>query len=93
MGEISLGDALRAYLRNSPFRHKMNEYRIQALWEKEMGKTISRYTDSLRLVQGKLLITTHVAALKQELSFSRETIRQRLNEALGEGVIEEVIIR
>lgn len=93
MGEISLGDALRDYLRNSPFRHKMNEYRIQLLWEKEMGKTISRYTDSIYLRQGKLFITTSVAPLKQELSFSRETIRQRLNEALGEPVIESVIIR
>lgn len=93
MGEISLGDALRDYLRNSPFRHKMNEYRIQALWEKEMGKTISRYTDSIYLRQGKLIITTSVAPLKQELSFSKETIRQRLNEALGEPVIESVIIR
>lgn len=93
MGEISLGDALREYLRNSPFRHKMNEYRIQSLWEKEMGKTISRYTDSIHLRQGKLIITTTVAPLKQELSFSKETIRQRLNEALGEPIIESVVIR
>lgn len=93
MSEISLGEALRDYLRHSPFRHKMNEYRIQTLWEKEMGKTISRYTESIRLVRGKLIITTSVAPLKQELSFSREKIKNRMNETLGEQVVEEVIIR
>lgn len=93
MGETSLGDALRAYLHTSPLRHKLNEYRIQALWEKQMGKAISRYTDSISLRQGKLIITTAVAPLKQELNFSRETIKQRFNEALGEPVIETVIIR
>lgn len=93
MSEISLGDALRDYLRHSPFRHKMNEYRIQVIWEKEMGKTISRYTDSIRLIQNKLIITTSVAPLKQELSFSKEKIRNRMNEALGERVVEEVIIK
>jgi predicted nucleic acid-binding Zn ribbon protein len=93
MGEINLGDALREYLRHSPFRQKMNEYRIEALWEKQMGKTISRYTDSIRFRGTTLIISTSVAALKQELSYSREKIRDRLNEALGERIIEEVIIK
>jgi hypothetical protein len=93
MSEMSLGDALRDYLRHSPFRHKMNEYRIQSLWEKEMGKTIARYTHSIRLIQNRLIITTSVAPLKQELSFSKEKIRDRMNEALGERIIEEVIIK
>jgi predicted nucleic acid-binding Zn ribbon protein len=93
MSEISLGDALRDYLRHSPFRQQMNEYRIQSLWEKEMGPAISRYTDSVRLVRSSLIITTSVAPLKQELSFSKEKILQRMNDALGEKLIEEVIIR
>jgi hypothetical protein len=93
MSEITLGDALRSYLQHSPFRQKMNEYRIQALWEKEMGKTISRYTDSIRLTQNRLIITTSVAPLKQELSYSKEKIRRNMNEALGERIIDEVIIK
>lgn len=93
MSEITLGEALREYLRHSPFRHKMNEYRIQAIWEKEMGKAISRYTDSIRLVRGKLIIATSVGPLRQELIFSKAKIRDRMNEALGDRVVEEVIIR
>jgi hypothetical protein len=93
MSELTLGEALRAYLRHSPFRHKMNEYRVQALWEKEMGATIARYTDSVKLIQERLIITTSVAPLKQELSFSKEKIRDRMNEALGERLIGEVIIK
>ncbi len=93
MSEVSLGEALKAYLRHSPFRHQMNEYRVQALWEKIMGKTISRYTESVRLIQHRLVITTSAAPLKQELSYSKEKIKSRLNEALGEALIDEVIVR
>lgn len=93
MSEITLGEALRAYLKHSPFRQKMNEYRIQAVWEKEMGKTISKYTDSIRLIQNRLIISTSVAPLKQELSYSKEKIRRNMNEALGEKIIDEVIIK
>ncbi|TAM94785.1 MAG: DUF721 domain-containing protein [Chitinophagaceae bacterium] len=93
MDEVSLGDALRDYLRHSPFRDKMNEYHIQDLWEKMMGKTIAHYTDSVKLIQNRLIITTSAAPLKQELSYSKEKIRDRINEALGEKLIEEVIIK
>lgn len=93
MSEVSLGDALRDYLRNSPFRGKMNEYRIQDLWEKIMGKTIAHYTDSIKLIQDRLIIMTSAAPLKQELSYSKEKIKNLMNEALGERVIEEVIIK
>lgn len=93
MGEMSLGDAMRQYLKHSPFRNQMNEVRIQALWEKEMGQTIARYTRSIRLINRQLIIYTDVAPLKQELSYSKETILQRMNEALGEKLIDKVIIR
>ncbi len=93
MGEMSLGDAMREYLRRSPFRNQMNEVRIQAIWEKEMGKTIARYTQSIKLRNRQLIIVTNVAPLKQELSYSRDTIRDRMNTALGEKLIEKVVIK
>jgi hypothetical protein len=40
-----------------------------------------------------LYITTTVAPLKQELLYQKEKIKQRVNEALGENVIREVVIQ
>jgi len=74
-------------------RHKLYEVRIQQLWEELMGKTVARYTEKIEWKQGKLIITTHVAPLKQELMFSRDRIKQLFNDALEEALIEEVIIR
>jgi hypothetical protein len=91
--EVSLAEALKVFLNKSPMRHKLYEMRIQQLWEELMGKTVARYTDRVEWKQGKLIITTPVAALKQELIFSRERIKQLFNDALEEALIEEVIIR
>ena len=93
MGEISLGDALKEYLRKSPFRKQMNEVRIRTIWEKEMGSTIAKYTRSIRLFNGQLVIQTDIAPLKQELSYSKDKIKQRINKALGEQLIKKVIIK
>ena len=58
-----------------------------------MGKTIARYTDSIQIVNQTLFISTSVAPLKNELLFQKEKIIQRVNEALGEKVIRDVVIR
>jgi predicted nucleic acid-binding Zn ribbon protein len=91
--EVSLGEALQSFLNKSRMKPKLTEVRIQELWEKLMGKTIARYTDKIQLVNRKLIITTNVAPLKQELSYSKAKIIQVLNEELGETVIDEVVIK
>jgi hypothetical protein len=58
-----------------------------------MGKTIAKYTHSIRIINKTLFVTTHVAPLKQELIYQKEKIKLRVNEALGENVIEEVAIQ
>jgi hypothetical protein len=58
-----------------------------------MGKTIANYTDDIQLIDHKLMITTHMAPLKQELIFQREKIKNRLNEMLNEHAIHEVIVK
>ena len=58
-----------------------------------MGKTIAKYTDNIKIINKTLFITTNVAPLKQELSYQKEKIKLRVNEALGNNDIQEVIIQ
>ncbi len=92
MGEYSLGDALKNFLRGSKLRNDVQAMQITEVWEKLMGKTIAKYTDSIKLYGNRLYITTKVAPLKQELLFQKENIILRVNEALKENIVKEVII-
>ena len=66
---------------------------IEEVWEQLMGKTIAKYTDKIQIINNTLFITTHVAPLKNELIYQREMIIKRVNEALGERIIKEVVIQ
>ncbi len=92
MGEYSLGDALRQFLKQSRLKGSVQAMQIQDVWEQIMGKTVARYTDSIKIYGRKLYVTTSVAPLKQELIYQKDNIIQRVNEALGEKAIDEVII-
>lgn len=92
MGEYSMGDAMKKFLRGSKIRGDIQALQITDIWENLMGKTIAKYTDSIKIYGDKLYISTKVAPLKQELMFQKESIILRVNEALKENQIREVII-
>ena len=92
MGEFSLGDAMNQFLKQSRLKGSIQALQIEEIWEKLMGKTIARYTDKINIHGNTLYITTSVAPLKQELNYQKEKIIQRVNEALGEKVINTVVI-
>ena len=93
MGQYSIGDAIRQFLNQSRLKGDIQALQIQNVWEQVMGKTIARYTDEIKVINKTLFITTNVAPLKQELLYQKEKIRLRVNEALGENVIEQVVIQ
>ncbi len=92
MGQYSIGEALKQFLDKSPLKGYVQAIQIEDVWEQIMGKTIAKYTEKIVIHGDKLFITTYVAPLKQELLYQKETIIQRVNEALGEKVVKQVII-
>lgn len=93
MGEISLQEAIQQFLQKSRLKSGIQAMRIEDVWEEVMGKTIAKYTDKIQIINTTLFITTSVAPLKNELLYQKEKILERVNEALGERAIKEVVIR
>ena len=93
MSEYSLGDALKQFLNQSRLKGSIQALQIEDVWEQIMGKTIAKYTDKIQIHGQTLYINTTVAPLKQELLYQKDKIIQRVNEALGEKVVKEVVIK
>jgi predicted nucleic acid-binding Zn ribbon protein len=96
MAQLSIGEAIQAFLKarqNHRLRTGVQALQIETVWEQLMGKVIAKYTDKIEIAGGKLFVTTSVAALKNELLYQKATIIQRVNEALGEKAVNDVIIK
>lgn len=91
--EVSIGDALKDFLKKSRLKSGVQAMQVEDAWEKIMGKTIANYTDKIEIKNSTLFISTNVAPLKNELLYQKEKIIQRVNEALGEKVITEVVVK
>ncbi|HOZ96946.1 MAG TPA: DUF721 domain-containing protein [Niabella sp.] len=93
MAEYSMGEALQAFLNKSRIRGDIQALRIEDIWKDIMGITVAKYTDKLQIIGNKLFIYTAVAPLRNELHFQKEKIIERVNEALGQQVISEVVLK
>lgn len=93
MSEYSMGDAIKKFLNESQVKGGIQALQIGEVWEQIMGKTVARYTDNLKILGDTLFITTQVAPLRQELVFQKEKIIQRVNEALGQKVINKIVVQ
>ena len=93
MTEISMAEAIQQFLQQRKLQSKVHALRITEVWTQLMGKIIAQYTNEIKIVGHTLYISTAIAPLKQELMYQRLLIIQRVNEALGEELIEEVVIQ
>ena len=93
MGQYKIGDAIKQYLNHSRLKGEIQALQVEDVWEKIMGRTVARYTNNLKVIHKTLYVTTNVAPLKQELNFQKEKIKLRINEALGDKLIDNVVIQ
>lgn len=91
--QLTLKEALHAMIESYRLKPKLNQTRIKSVWANLMGPTIDGYTRDLYIRGRKLFVTIESAPLRQELSYSKEKLRNRINEELGEEYLEEIIIR
>ncbi|HRG90968.1 MAG TPA: DUF721 domain-containing protein [Chitinophagales bacterium] len=89
---VTLKEALELMVREFRLSSGVQESRIRETWPRIMGTMIARNTASINLRKGKLYLKVNSAALKHELSFSKEKIKEVLNKELGDNVINDVLI-
>ena len=89
----SLREAIGSLFKNKGLQEGIDKVEIDKAWPQLMGSMISTHTRSLHLQDGKLTITLDSAPLRHELSYSKEKIKDLLNEHLAKQVIKEVDLR
>lgn len=90
--DLPIGEVLQQMVRAFKLKDDLTKVTIENVWEEKMGRMIATYTRSLTLKNRVLYVVIESASLRSELHFGRDKIRQRLNEAIGEDFLSEVIV-
>ena len=71
----------------------VNTAMIEASWLKMMGKTIAKHTKEIQLRDKTLFLKIDSPALRHELSFAKEKIKNNINEEFCMQLVDEVVVR
>ena len=89
---VTLKEAIQMMVSEFKLGSGLHESQIRESWSKVMGAMIARHTSNISLRKGKLYLKIESAALKQELTYSKDKIKEIFNKELGENVITDVLI-
>ena len=89
----NIGAVIKNYLQQSGLDRRLKEVEIINSWEELVGTMISRRTKKIELKNGKMIIYLQSSVVKNELMMLRETLKNTLNEKVGEEIIREIILR
>jgi len=90
--EQSIGEVIKDLLKNYDITSKFNEAHVVTLWDKLMGPSVTKYTVNIEVEKRILFVQLNNAALKQELTYTKERIKKMINDEIGEEVLLDVRI-
>ncbi len=88
-----ISEVIDAYIKQLRIDSKLSEVRLVNDWEKLFGKTINKYTRSMKLSSGVLYIYLSSSVLRQELHFNRESMKESINQHFGEDLVRDIVLR
>lgn len=71
---------------------QMAEQRLCYMWPEIVGPGVNRYTTRRYVDRGTLHVYLSSAALKNDLQYMRRSLVERLNQAAGANVIDNIMI-
>ena len=89
----SIADAIRAYLKDSKLEKPLKERQLVQSWESLLGKSVARATSKIYLNNGTLFVHLNSSVVKNELFMLQDEILRKLNEAAGEQLVREIVLR
>ena len=89
----SIGQLIRAYLRQESLESPLNERRLVNAWPEVVGPAIASYTDGLFVRNQTLFVHLTSSALRQELMMGRDLLVRNLNKHVGAQVITNIVFR
>ncbi|HZJ74063.1 MAG TPA: DUF721 domain-containing protein [Perlabentimonas sp.] len=90
---ITLGDAIKEFLKEYKYSHKLKASEAINAWPVVMGKNIQAYTLRVYMNGNKLIVHLKSSVLRNELYMHRSKIRDSINQHLGSDVVKEVILK
>jgi hypothetical protein len=90
---IKVGDAINQFLKEEKLDLKISRFTVKNSWNEIVGDHIANNTTEIGFNDTTLFLTLKSAALKNELSFSKQQIIDNVNRFCGYKLIKDIVFK
>jgi len=89
----TIGDILGEILKSQNINKGLFEHRLIGLWGQIMGSSVERVTKQVYVNNGVMYVHLNSSVVRGELVMLKAKIISRLNEAVGQEVLHDIVFR
>ena len=91
-GDRSLESLLKDFVKRKPIAKGYNQVDVQKYWAEEMGTTINKYTQSIKLRNETVTVKINSIPLRSELQYNKDKLLKLLQQEFGYEKIRDIRI-
>lgn len=85
-----IGNVILKTLRRMGFAERLHKQSAVTRWKEIVGEKIAVETEALRIEGSTLIVRVHQAAWRQQLTYLKEELLEKLKAELGDDSIEDI---
>jgi len=87
-----IGNILSKFLYELGINKPVMKYRALTMWPEIVGERISNVTEAKRLTDGKIFVKVQNDSWRNELTFYKQEIIQKINKEIGLKIVKDIIL-
>ena len=88
-----VGDIIRKLMKNPKLAEKMDQLDALDVWKELIGKNLQKFVIGAKMHKGNLYVKLSSSVLRNELSYKKSELKERINHRLGKEVVKEIILK
>ena len=89
----NVGDIIRKLMKNPKLAEKMDELDALDVWKELIGGNLQKFVLSAKMHKGNLHVKLSSSVLRNELSYKKSELKERINQKLGKEIVKEIILK
>ena len=89
----TIGQIIKKIISNNKLSKRLDVLNILDVWNNIIGKDLEKYIKSTKLVDDKLYVKLRSSIVRNEMSYKKAQLIQKINKKLNKDVIKDIILK
>lgn len=89
----TIGQVIKKLIKNKKLSKRLDALKVLDVWNNIIGKDLEKYIKSTKLVDDKLYVKLRSSIVRNEMSYKKTQLIQRINKKLNKDVIKDIILK